>query len=591
MTFANRLRSSLRRGFSEARSPTTPAPKPSIERPRIISLSMVKNEQDIIEPFIRHNARFLDCMVIIDNASVDDTRQIVVNCARETGKVIVSDSSTFAYTQAEQMTRLLNHCQTAFFADFIVLLDADEFISARDEIDFRANLAAIPSIGVGLMPWQTYVLSPTQKADTADDPPRTIRLRRATETPLFRKAVIRLDGLYRDDLFVWQGSHNVVTTSGKMLPSVDLDVIPMLHFPVRSREQLCAKAVVGWMAYLAKNPTSRQAHEGPHWRDTFDEFVNKPNAPDSMELYEISMRYAQDRPTIDWQHDTVEGEAPIDYVRRYSTGLPQEPLSLVARSWERSLLGPRSILDLARPPSTQLSNTASSTSFDAAWHWDNLFVDVPPFRFISDKYAPEHVLDVGCGIGAYLKLFKNLGAKTVVGVDGIPSDATALSAGEYIFHDLAQPFQLDRVFDLVICTEVAEHIDGRYSEVLLDNIMRHAGSCILFSAAEPEQPGHGHINCKPIRHWLERFAARGWYPELMDSLGVRSIATMSWLRRNLVVFRRGEPTTGEKSIDALVTIGALPFVWYSQEPGIRDQPFSEALPSQPLGYRAEKPVE
>jgi len=69
---------------------------------------MVKNEQDIIEPFIRHNARFLDCMVIIDNASVDDTRQIVVNCARETGKVIVSDSSTFAYTQAEQMTKPLS---------------------------------------------------------------------------------------------------------------------------------------------------------------------------------------------------------------------------------------------------------------------------------------------------------------------------------------------------------------------------------------------------------------------------------------------------------------------------------------------------
>ena len=46
---------------------------------RIIGLSMVKNEQDIIEPFIRHNAKLLDCMVVVDNASVDETRRIAMD--------------------------------------------------------------------------------------------------------------------------------------------------------------------------------------------------------------------------------------------------------------------------------------------------------------------------------------------------------------------------------------------------------------------------------------------------------------------------------------------------------------------------------
>jgi hypothetical protein len=99
-------------------------------RPRIISLSMVKNEQDIIEPFIRHNARFVDGMVILDNASVDATRRIAMLCARELGTIIVTDNDEFAYAQGERMTRMLHVCESAFFADFILLLDADEFIGA-----------------------------------------------------------------------------------------------------------------------------------------------------------------------------------------------------------------------------------------------------------------------------------------------------------------------------------------------------------------------------------------------------------------------------------------------------------------------------
>jgi glycosyltransferase involved in cell wall biosynthesis len=198
---------------------------------------MVKNEQDIIEPFIRHNRRFLDAMIIVDNASVDGTRGIAVRCARELGGIIVTDSESFAYTQGEQITRLLHHCQAAFFADFVFFLDADEFISVRDREELGTKLQAIQAGGVGLMPWRTFILDPAlgDSAAQALDPPRTIRRRRTLERPLFRKAVLRLDGACRPDLVVWQGLHNVVTKSGDMLPAIDLDDLPLFHFPVRGR--------------------------------------------------------------------------------------------------------------------------------------------------------------------------------------------------------------------------------------------------------------------------------------------------------------------------------------------------------------------
>jgi len=110
---------------------------------------MVKNEQDIIEPFIRHNARYLDYMVILDNSSVDETRRIVLDCARELKMIMLADDSEFAYNQPERMTRLLYHVQTAFLPDFVFMLDADEFISAKDRVALMRVLDTIRTAAPG----------------------------------------------------------------------------------------------------------------------------------------------------------------------------------------------------------------------------------------------------------------------------------------------------------------------------------------------------------------------------------------------------------------------------------------------------------
>jgi hypothetical protein len=265
---------------------------------RIISLTMVKNEQDIIEPFIRHNARFMDCMIVIDNASVDETRRIAMDCARELGNVIVADNEEFGYTQAERMTRLLHGCQTAFFADYVVPLDADEFVGAADRGTLLATLERISPGGVGLMPWQTFVLSPAEASSPTSDPPRSMRLRRIKEMPRFYKAVPRFDGNNRADLILEQGNHDITTISGELLPTIRLDDLPLLHFPVRGVQQFIVKSVVGWMAYLAKDPGARDANYGSQWRDSFHRVVSGRVGP--AELAELSMRYAQTRPGINW---------------------------------------------------------------------------------------------------------------------------------------------------------------------------------------------------------------------------------------------------------------------------------------------------
>jgi len=293
-------------------------------RPRIISLSMVKNEQDIIEPFIRHNARFVDCMVILDNASVDETRRIAMLCARELGTIIVTDNDEFAYAQGERMTRLLHVCQSAFFADFILLLDADEFIGAPDRDALERALARIPPGQTGLLPWQNAVLTPEEAEAAIPDAPRCMRHYRTAETHIFHKAVLRLDGAHRPDLMIWQGNHGIVTTAGALVPSVVLDEVKLLHFPIRSRQQAAIKTVVGWAAYVANNPAARRAPTGRQWRDTFDRVVAGDLSP--RQLAELSLRYGWAPADINWADHVAA------WAHRPTTGAPTGPAPLASPS-------------------------------------------------------------------------------------------------------------------------------------------------------------------------------------------------------------------------------------------------------------------
>ncbi len=289
-------------------------------------------------------------------------------------------------------------CERQGVVSGLLLLDADEFVSTRDRAQLLAALAAIPPGGAGLLPWRTYVIAPDEQ-DRAEDPLQAMRWRRRSEVPQYWKAAIRLDGAYRPDLEVAQGNHLVSSVAGEV-PTVPVADLAVLHFPVRSKAQIISKAVVGWTAYLARNPEAREQALGFQWREAFDRVASDDDSIDEVDLPALAMNYAQSRTAIDWPADAVEDPPPLDVRRRYSTGKFARPLALIARSWERSLAGTQSLVDLAKPTVAGDLAGVAATTFDADWHWANLFVDVPPFRFLIEKYQPGSALDIGCGIGA-----------------------------------------------------------------------------------------------------------------------------------------------------------------------------------------------
>jgi hypothetical protein len=307
--------------------------------PKVVGLAMVKNEQDVIEPFIRHNIRFLDRLIVLDNGSVDDTRQILASLEQEFDNLTIIDDQQFGLTHSEHMTRLLHRCQASFAADYVVSLDADEFLDMPDRSSFHAMVAQIPSGGYGLIPWCTFVLTPDSVSKVADDPLRSIEWRRRHELPLFWKAILRLDGGLATDIVIEQGNHNARSTLGRALPVVALDSLRLLHYPVRSQDQFLSKTVVGWMAYLAKDVHAVERGQGAHCYANFKLIANGQSI-DLKKLCDLSMSFAQSPRAIDWNVDVVHETTHLVYERRYSSGKFLGALEMIARSWEQSLTGP-----------------------------------------------------------------------------------------------------------------------------------------------------------------------------------------------------------------------------------------------------------
>lgn len=109
---------------------------------------------------------------------------------------------------------------------------------------------------------------------------------------------------------------------------------------------------------------------------------------------------------------------------------------------------------------------------------------------VLELIQPKSVIDVGCGVGAWLSVFRECGIEDILGVDGNWVDKNMLEIPEnrFLVFDLTTPVLMNRHFDLVVSLEVAEHLPSECAEIFIDSLTR-LGPTILFSAAIPFQRG------------------------------------------------------------------------------------------------------
>lgn len=235
---------------------------------RIIGTMMVRDEIDIVAAMVEHHlAQGIDLLIVTDNGSVDGTTEVLEAYAR-TGRVELHHDPLHLKQQSRVVTGMARRARTEHRADWVLNLDADEFLVPVDkQLTVREALERIPlslnaftapvtnlvgppawsGSGVGRLEWRDHRTdSQLQEIGIFAQP---------TPTAIHRG---------ESDIVVAQGNHFVsLRSNGQPADEVALEV---LHLPWRSWAQLERKVVNAGQSY-ENNPELRPSPNHHGMRD------------------------------------------------------------------------------------------------------------------------------------------------------------------------------------------------------------------------------------------------------------------------------------------------------------------------------------
>ena len=302
---------------------------------RLFGVTMVRNEADVVEAFVRHNLGVLDGLALVDHGSIDGTADILAKLQAEGLPLRVTPDPEPAYRQSATMTALARHALARDAADFVFALDADEFLKVPSRSTLESALAEVPPGTHAVMRWLTYVPDAFEGAPGAFGPGHLWWRVKNDRNPL-HKVIVGRKFLERPGESIAMGNHLVLSAADAApRPHARLrqDVASLGHCPVRSRDQFVGKIVVGYLAHLLSRPTDRLLAR--HWRELYDELRAGADF-DEGRLREIASNYGL--PRQQWQRaadiELTEDPVALTAEQRYRVEVVGDPLRLLMRFTE-----------------------------------------------------------------------------------------------------------------------------------------------------------------------------------------------------------------------------------------------------------------
>jgi hypothetical protein len=224
---------------------------------KLVAVSRVKNEVDIIEAFVRHHCEHFNKLIVLDDGSSDGTYEVLRSLQAAGAPVVLLREPTVGYEQSRYMTLLLRMAVEQFGADWVAPLDADEFIEPRGELTLREALAGREQALLALQR-SDFVWSPEDNNNPEGNPVLRLRLRRPPFPPEANLNKLLVPAQLVDASTRLSQGNDQLVRNGEKLPARPLQEVVLCHFPIRSVPQYAGKVAVGYLQYSATAGWDRQ---------------------------------------------------------------------------------------------------------------------------------------------------------------------------------------------------------------------------------------------------------------------------------------------------------------------------------------------
>jgi glycosyltransferase involved in cell wall biosynthesis len=254
---------------------------------KIIAISRVKVEADILEAFVRHNSSFVDLMLVMDDASTDGSLAILNALAAEGLNLIISKGEP-GTSHRDALMELLSRAFHAHGADWVLPLDSDEFIELNGIQSLHDRLPASSDLPHSVL-WHPFVYR--REAAVPGLPPILAELpyRVSPREPLTKVMIPKMLAL-KTGFSLQDGSHEAAL-DGETLPRVAVPEIALCHFPIRSVEQYSKKTVLGrWLSIMTRG--NHTAHAYHYWAPY--EALKDGNGEFEQIMFEQSLNYSDE---------------------------------------------------------------------------------------------------------------------------------------------------------------------------------------------------------------------------------------------------------------------------------------------------------
>jgi len=433
---------------------------------RLVAVSIVKNEADIIEAFVRHTLAWVDHHLVFDHASTDGTREILSALQAEGLPLTLFTDDSLGNLQQARSNHLTRLAAAQHAADWVLPLDADEILAAPDRIALERALQGLDPAAPASLPLLDYY--PTATDDTTIINP-VLRLRHCQTRPSrTRKLIIPRQLALDATVAAGKGSHalyreNVALSDQPLAPDYHL-----AHLALRSPQHQVIRVV---LAELQKVSRGRAA-EGldVHYRLGYQLLAENPGLffatvfppVERLRLSPIDYRGAALRHTSgqDWSR---VARALLPYLDQLaaSHGRLLDAAGSSPATGSGSVIRQLTVADL--PPPATAGSTDAFTGFTARAGWGEPEGPVPeaflpPFHW---GLAPATVLNLVSADGrpaAFSAECLSYVEKQVVTVE--------LNGTLVLRHAFARVNQKENLAAMLLLRAGANELILRYSECL-----------------------------------------------------------------------------------------------------------------------------